>query len=85
MRSRRCRAYPDRGICTKVVGVIDEETRSPKARHGGSVLMAAMLGLADAMGHDRERVDIVEAASDDHTGDLPLDFGDLRPLDWRDE
>ena len=46
--------------------------------------MAAMLGLADALGHDREPVDVVEAA-DDQLGEdeLRLTFGDLDSLDWR--
>lgn len=56
-----------------------------RPRHQGSILMAAMLGLADAMGHDREPVEIVEVVSNDRPeGDLELSFGDLRSLDWRD-
>ena len=54
--------------------------------HGGSVLMAAMLGLAHAMGREPEPIDAVEVA-DSELGidELRLSFGDLRPLDWRDE
>lgn len=56
-----------------------------RPRHQGSIVMAAMLGLADAMGHDREPVEIVEVVSNDRPeGDLELAFGDLRSLDWRD-
>jgi hypothetical protein len=52
------------------------------SRNGGSILMAAMLGLADAMGFDREPVEIVEVIENDQP-DFDLQFGDLRPLDWR--
>ena len=55
--------------------------RESRPRHGGSVLMAAMLGLADAMGHDREPVEVVEVASDAQGEDLELDFGALESLD----
>ncbi len=49
----------------------------------GTILMAAMIGLADALGWDRprDRGEIVQLAPDLDTGDLPLDFGPLPPLD----
>ncbi len=43
--------------------------------------MAAMLGLADALGWDRETADIVHPADPADGEGLDLDFGDLPPLD----
>lgn len=55
------------------------------ARHGSasSILMAAMLGLRDALGMEKPEEEIVHLAPDLNTGDLglDLDFGDLDPLD----
>ena len=45
------------------------------------LLMAAMLGLGDALGHERPSEEIVALAPDLTTGDLPLDFGQLPPLE----
>lgn len=61
-------------------------TRTRPPGHGGSVLMAAMLGLAHAMGREPEPIDVVEVADSDlGIDELRLSFGDLRPLDWREE
>lgn len=51
-------------------------------RHNGSILMAAMIGLADALGWDRERPDVEHAieAGDPGGPDFDLSFGDLPPL-----
>lgn len=59
-----------------------------KPRHGGSILMAAMLGLADALGFDRDERDpteMVQPAQPRDRPDLDLDFGDLAPLDDSDD
>ena len=58
-------------------------TRRP--RHGGSIIMAAMLGLADVLGHDREPVEIHEVVPDGDRDSLQLDFGPLAPLGWTQE
>lgn len=48
--------------------------------------MAAMLGVAQVIGREPEPVDVVEVADSDlGIDELRLSFGDLRPLDWRDE
>lgn len=52
-----------------------------KPRHGGSILMAAMLGLADGLGFDREQPEIVHPADATNGQGLDLHFGDLPPLD----
>lgn len=43
--------------------------------------MAAMVGLVEALGYEREPQGVVQFASDLDTGDLPLDFGPLPPID----
>lgn len=46
------------------------------------MLMAAMLGLVDALGWERPKDEIVEVADAPATGDdLDLDFRHLPPLD----
>ncbi len=54
----------------------------PRPRPNGSILMAAMLGLANALGMEpkTERSEIVQPA-DPLDDDLDLDFGSLRPLE----
>lgn len=56
----------------------------PNQRTSSSVLMAAMLGLADAMGFERPRTELVTMA-EAHSGEgddaLILGFGPLDPLD----
>ena len=54
----------------------------PRPRHGGSVLMAAMLGLAEALGMAPEPTEVVEQAeANDDDNSLDLRFGHLPPLD----
>lgn len=43
--------------------------------------MAAMLGLADGLGFDREQPEIVQLADATSGPELDLDFGKLPPLD----
>jgi hypothetical protein len=50
-------------------------------RHGGSILMAAMIGLAEALGWDPEPTEIAQPASPANGLDLDLRFGSLPPLD----
>jgi hypothetical protein len=50
-------------------------------RHGGSILMAAMIGLAEALGWDPEPTEITQPAAPSNGPDLDLNFGDLPPLD----
>lgn len=56
----------------------------PNQRTSSSVLMAAMLGLADAMGFERPRTELVTMA-EAHTGEgddaVIIGFGPLDPLD----
>ena len=57
----------------------------PRARPNGSILMAAMLGLANALGMEpsSEPSEMVTPA-DPLDDDLDLRFGSLDPLDdWR--
>ncbi len=64
---------------------VDPRDRAPavrhRPRHGGSVLVAAMLGLADALGMAPERTEVVQESSADDDEPLRLDFGHLPPLD----
>ena len=57
----------------------------PAPRTSSSVLMAAMLGLADAMGFERPRTELVtmeQASSGEGDGDaVIIGFGPLDPLD----
>ncbi|MGI9614142.1 MAG: hypothetical protein ACR2QO_14625 [Acidimicrobiales bacterium] len=49
-----------------------------------SILMAAMLGLVDALGWERPKNEIVQVADAPSTGDdLELDYRHLPPLDDR--
>ncbi len=52
-----------------------------KPRHGGSILMAAMLGLAEALGWDPEPSEVTQPAAPSDEPGLDLNFGDLPPLD----
>ncbi|MEM7272365.1 MAG: hypothetical protein AAF547_04730 [Actinomycetota bacterium] len=51
-------------------------------RHGGSILMAAMVGLANALGMDQERQEVEQVAEIGDRGgpDFDLSFGELPPL-----
>jgi hypothetical protein len=66
-----------------------DETSSRPERpplHGGSILMAAMLGVARVLHREPEPIDVVEVADSDlGIDEIRLAFGDLRPLDWREE
>lgn len=67
-----------------VDGAADEATPlpMPAPRPNGSILMAAMLGLANALGMEQkdEPSEMVQPA-DPLDDDLDLVFGSLRPLD----
>ena len=55
----------------------------PKKRHHGSIMMAAMIGVANALGFDQVE-EIPEISADANSGEPPgldLTFGDLDPLD----
>jgi hypothetical protein len=63
---------------------IDEVAPPRKRGTASSMLMAAMLGLVDALGWERPKDEIVEVADAPSTGDdLRLHFGHLPPLDDR--
>ena len=47
----------------------------------GQMMMAAMLGLVDALGWERPPSAVVQIAGDLHSGTIDLLFGDLPPLD----
>ncbi len=51
----------------------------PGGRANGSVLMAAMVGLSEALGFDKPQT-VIEVSAASGEG-LDLDFGDLPPLD----
>lgn len=54
----------------------------PNQRASTSMLMAAMLGLADGMGFDRPRTELVAVAdAEPGEGALIIGFGPLDPLD----
>ena len=56
----------------------------PKRGVASSILMAAMLGLVDALGWERPKDEIVVVADTPSSGDgLRLDYGHLPPLDDR--
>lgn len=61
-----------------------ELPRRPRtsARHRGSYLMAAMLGLAKALGMDEEKepTEVVQPALPGRDDDLLLSFNGLEPL-----
>lgn len=50
-------------------------------RHGGSIIMAAMIGIAEALGLDPEPSEVTQPAAPASGPDLDLDFGGLDPLD----
>ncbi len=52
-----------------------------RTRNGGSFLMAAMLGLAQALGFENTKERTVQLAEASRNDDLDLRFGDLPPLD----
>ncbi|MFW2381650.1 MAG: hypothetical protein ACN4GZ_07830 [Acidimicrobiales bacterium] len=53
----------------------------PKPRHKGSIMMAAMIGIADALGWDQfEEVPEIHADAPADPPNLDLTFGDLDPL-----
>lgn len=60
-----------------------EFVRPPRTtpRHGGSILMAAMIGLAEALGFDPEPTEITQPANPGSGPEFDLSFGDLPPLD----
>ena len=49
-------------------------------RHGGSILMAAMIGIAEALGFDPEPTEVAQPADPGSGPELDIDFGDLPPL-----
>ncbi len=51
-----------------------------RPRHGGSILMAAMLGLAEALGMDPEPTLVVQPANPSGDDGFDLDYGGLPPL-----
>ncbi|MEM9651611.1 MAG: hypothetical protein AAGA65_05915 [Actinomycetota bacterium] len=80
---------PDSGPESLRDGLIDADIEGeflllPRTtpRHGGSILMAAMIGLADAMGFESHRHQTEIMASVDRASgqELDLRFGDLPPL-----
>jgi hypothetical protein len=53
----------------------------PKPRHRGSILMAAMVGIADALGWDQnEEIPEIHAETAGEPPDFNLTFGNLDPL-----
>ena len=52
-----------------------------RPRHGGSILMAAMVGIAEALGLDPEPTEIARPVSPGSGPEFDLRFGDLPPLD----
>lgn len=62
---------------------VEEFKRPPrqKPRHGGSFVMAAMIGIAEALGMDPEPTEMSQPANPADGNDLDLSFGDLPPLD----
>ncbi len=54
----------------------------PKPRHHGSIMMAAMIGVANALGFDQvEEIPEISADASGEPPGLDLYFGDLDPLD----
>ncbi len=51
----------------------------PGGRANGSIVMAAMVGISEALGFDKQQEQVVEASAASGEG-LDLDFGDLPPL-----
>lgn len=52
----------------------------PGGRANGSIVMAAMIGISEALGFDKNQEQVAEASAWSGEG-LDLDFGDLPPLD----
>jgi hypothetical protein len=53
----------------------------PKQRHRGSIVMAAMIGIADALGWDQcEEIPEIYADAEGEPPTFDLTFGDLDPL-----
>lgn len=53
----------------------------PKQRHRGSIVMAAMIGIADALGWDQhEEIPEIHAEAPGEPPRFDLSFGDLDPL-----
>lgn len=53
----------------------------PKQRHHGSIVMAAMIGIADALGWDQsEEIPEIHAETPGEPPLFDLTFGDLDPL-----
>ncbi len=53
----------------------------PKKRHHNSIMMAAMIGIADALGWDQmEEIPEISADAPGEPPELDLTFGDLDPL-----
>ncbi|MGI9595143.1 MAG: hypothetical protein ACR2QK_03225 [Acidimicrobiales bacterium] len=51
-----------------------------RARHGGSILMAAMIGIAEALGLDPEPTEITQPSNPANGPEFDLRFGDLSDL-----
>ncbi len=62
------------------VAEVPATTRRPRGT-AAQLVMAVMLGLVDAFGFERAPTETVQLAPDLTTGDLPLGFGPLPPLD----
>ncbi len=52
----------------------------PGGRANGSIVMAAMVGISEALGLDKQQEQVAEASASSGQP-LELDFGDLPPLD----
>lgn len=52
----------------------------PGGRANGSITMAAMIGISEALGFDKRQEQVAEASASSGEG-IDLDFGDLPPLD----
>ncbi len=52
----------------------------PGGRANGSIVMAAMVGISEALGLDKKQEQVAEASAASGEG-LDLDFGDLPSLD----
>jgi hypothetical protein len=59
----------------------DGQPAPHRPRHGGSVLMAAMLGLADALGMAPEQKTELAQPASPSDDDVNLDYGGLRSLE----
>ncbi|NNF53453.1 MAG: hypothetical protein HKN03_03320 [Acidimicrobiales bacterium] len=70
----------DEGDATRTEPLLPTASGIP--RHKGSILMAAMLGLGQALGMDDVPSEVPEAVAQTPDGPplIDLDFGDLDPL-----